>query len=198
MPRLQGEGTRITLYSEYYRVYGKRDSTRMFTPLTPPVYTVRVKVNIQKSSGCNHVICTRCQMHLCFRCGKDITDVGYGHFREHEAGSDPFCRGKLFGDDNVMVRLPPAHLRGGRQRRPPPRVRGAAAGGAAGGATGPPVRKRCVCGVWLEKNGTNNRMSCWNCQKNVVCMHCGRTLKRNETKHFGNVAQGRCPQHSRS
>ncbi|GAA5866266.1 hypothetical protein JCM1840_004060 [Sporobolomyces johnsonii] len=50
-------------------------------------------VPIEKSFGCNHVTCAKCQTHLCYRCGKSITPSDpYKHF--NTPGSS--CYGKLF------------------------------------------------------------------------------------------------------
>ncbi|GAA5950485.1 hypothetical protein JCM21900_004822 [Sporobolomyces salmonicolor] len=50
-------------------------------------------VPIEKSFGCNHVTCAKCQTHLCYRCGKSITPTDpYKHFNT-PGGS---CYGKLF------------------------------------------------------------------------------------------------------
>ena len=30
-------------------------------------------VRVQKSFGCNHMTCGRCQAHFCYRCGKSVS-----------------------------------------------------------------------------------------------------------------------------
>ena len=37
------------------------------------------KMAVQKSEGCNKMMCTNCGNYFCFKCGRAIT--GYEHFR---------------------------------------------------------------------------------------------------------------------
>ncbi|KAI5477490.1 E3 ubiquitin-protein ligase RNF14 [Pseudohyphozyma bogoriensis] len=59
------------------------------------------EVRIQKSQGCNHMHCTRCNTHFCFRCGGRLPGNPYEHFSV-QGGS---CYNKLF--DFVPGNEPP-------------------------------------------------------------------------------------------
>ncbi|CAK9034655.1 unnamed protein product [Durusdinium trenchii] len=38
-------------------------------------------VRVQRSAGCNHMTCTRCRTHFCYRCGKKLDpEMPYNHF----------------------------------------------------------------------------------------------------------------------
>lgn len=53
------------------------------------------KAQIEKSEGCNHMSCTRCRSHFCYRCGKTLSAADpYKHFQQ--PGS---CYQKLFDYD---------------------------------------------------------------------------------------------------
>ncbi|KAJ7655058.1 hypothetical protein DFH06DRAFT_1201477 [Mycena polygramma] len=50
-------------------------------------------LNIEKSLGCNHMTCSRCKIHFCYRCGVKLTPSDpYGHFSDRHSG----CYQKLF------------------------------------------------------------------------------------------------------
>ncbi|KAJ7169643.1 hypothetical protein C8R46DRAFT_1089489 [Mycena filopes] len=54
-------------------------------------------LNIEKSMGCNHMTCTRCKTHFCFRCGCKLTsDEPYIHFSDRHNS----CYQKLFDFNN--------------------------------------------------------------------------------------------------
>lgn len=54
-------------------------------------------VNIYRIDGCNHIICTMCNTHLCYLCKKKITEADpYDHYKTVDGSSEPFgtyCRG---------------------------------------------------------------------------------------------------------
>lgn len=53
------------------------------------------RAQIEKSEGCNHMSCTRCRSHFCYRCGKTLPAADpYKHFQQ--PGS---CYNKLFDYD---------------------------------------------------------------------------------------------------
>ncbi|KAF8609438.1 hypothetical protein BDV93DRAFT_602107 [Ceratobasidium sp. AG-I] len=53
------------------------------------------QTHVEKSQGCNHMTCARCNVHFCFRCGTKLRpEQPYKHFEQ--AGS---CYGKLFDYD---------------------------------------------------------------------------------------------------
>ncbi|KAJ7275279.1 hypothetical protein B0H12DRAFT_1041911 [Mycena haematopus] len=50
-------------------------------------------LSIEKSLGCNHMTCSRCRMHFCYRCGvKLVASEPYAHFSNKSSG----CYQKLF------------------------------------------------------------------------------------------------------
>ncbi|KAF7339852.1 KH domain protein [Mycena venus] len=50
-------------------------------------------LSIEKSLGCNHMTCSRCRMHFCYRCGvKLLPSDPYAHFSDKYGG----CYQKLF------------------------------------------------------------------------------------------------------
>ncbi|KAF9073752.1 hypothetical protein BDP27DRAFT_1288622 [Rhodocollybia butyracea] len=50
-------------------------------------------VHIEKSLGCNHMICTKCKQHFCYRCGAKLQAASpYQHFSTLGSG----CFNKLF------------------------------------------------------------------------------------------------------
>ncbi|KAF8213313.1 hypothetical protein K438DRAFT_1803769 [Mycena galopus ATCC 62051] len=50
-------------------------------------------LKIEKSLGCNHMTCTRCKMHFCYRCGVKLNaSEPYAHFSDRHSG----CYQKLF------------------------------------------------------------------------------------------------------
>ncbi|KAJ7786064.1 hypothetical protein B0H16DRAFT_1489038 [Mycena metata] len=65
-------------------------------------------LNIEKSHGCNHMTCSRCKMHFCYRCGFKLSPTDpYAHFSDR---NKPSCYQKLFdyvseerGGDDVFV-----------------------------------------------------------------------------------------------
>ncbi|KAJ3397492.1 E3 ubiquitin-protein ligase rnf14 [Lobulomyces angularis] len=51
------------------------------------------KAAIQKSEGCNHMTCSKCNTHFCYRCGNLINQLSpYAHFNDKNSP----CYGKLF------------------------------------------------------------------------------------------------------
>lgn len=52
-------------------------------------------MKLTASEGCNHMKCSHCQAHFCYRCGQKISASNpYAHFNEKTA-----CYGKLFDYD---------------------------------------------------------------------------------------------------
>ncbi|KAL2266401.1 hypothetical protein VTJ83DRAFT_5753 [Remersonia thermophila] len=63
-------------------------------------------VPAQKTMGCNHMICARCQTHFCYLCAAWLSeDNPYSHFNEDSKGNKTSCYGRLWelelgdGDD---------------------------------------------------------------------------------------------------
>ena len=56
-------------------------------------------VRVQKSHGCNHMTCSRCNAHFCYRCGESLKPMDpYAHY--NKPGSA--CYYQLFDRDEVM------------------------------------------------------------------------------------------------
>ncbi|KAF9480440.1 hypothetical protein BDN70DRAFT_612528 [Pholiota conissans] len=52
--------------------------------------------HVQKSEGCNHMSCTRCTHHFCYRCGVQLSAQNpYAHFSIRGT----YCYQKLFAAD---------------------------------------------------------------------------------------------------
>ncbi|CDZ98801.1 Predicted E3 ubiquitin ligase [Phaffia rhodozyma] len=55
-------------------------------------------VRTEKSHGCNHMSCVRCQAHFCFRCGKSLSVLHpYKHYNNPESP----CFEKLFDQNEI-------------------------------------------------------------------------------------------------
>ena len=138
---------------------------------------------VEKSSGCNKMKCSVCATYFCYLCGKDITDVGYEHFRD---GTSP-CSGNLFDMEDILA-WNAGDFRG-RGRDGDfflhPNMNDAQRAG---------LEINCpFCGVANLKEQRNNHMCCWNCL-NYFCFLCRARLKRKGGgKHFSNSG---CKQHT--
>ncbi|GAA5825953.1 hypothetical protein JCM11251_000066 [Rhodosporidiobolus azoricus] len=73
-------------------------------------------IPIEKSHGCNHVTCAKCQTHLCYRCGKSISPTDpykhfstpggrcYGHLFDFNPGHEPGVEewiGEIIAEDEA-------------------------------------------------------------------------------------------------
>jgi len=169
----------------------------------------KCKVPVNRSMGCNHMQCTQCRTHFCYRCGiqMDAQDP-YAHFK---VGG---C--KTFDDDTVQqMALQERHpgfidheleeLRQefGDQRElfvQFQRDRGLRAPDFAGGRGSVAARRRMgdvrcpTCGQWNSRVGNLNHIRCGMC-RNSYCGHCRRRIQGVTSHHYrGETA---CPQHFR-
>eukprot|EP00930_Biecheleria_cincta_P040907 TRINITY_DN28007_c0_g1_i1.p1 TRINITY_DN28007_c0_g1~~TRINITY_DN28007_c0_g1_i1.p1 ORF type:complete len:728 (+),score=117.89 TRINITY_DN28007_c0_g1_i1:114-2297(+) len=167
-------------------------------------------VRVQRSAGCNHMTCTQCRTHFCYRCGKQLdSDDPYSHFgrgscttfdteevqrmaAEERRGGGLFVDEELqrlrneFGDQaQLFAQFQAAAAHGTR-----PRVGGRAA----------VVRRRqagdvqCpTCAQWNGRNGTLNHIRCAACRSSY-CGACRRRIQGVVTNHFR--GEGACPQHA--
>ncbi|KAI0042668.1 hypothetical protein FA95DRAFT_1635888 [Auriscalpium vulgare] len=59
----------------------------------------RCGVHVEKSMGCNHMICAKCKQHFCYRCGSKLSASDpYTHFSARGHGN---CYGQLFDFDRA-------------------------------------------------------------------------------------------------
>mmetsp|Transcript_54426 Transcript_54426/g.129704 ORF Transcript_54426/g.129704 Transcript_54426/m.129704 type:complete len:632 (-) Transcript_54426:79-1974(-) len=177
-------------------------SLRMILADTKPCPKCRMP--IVRSQGCNHMCCSNCQTHFCYRCGVDITSVGYAHFRADKCPT--FDREEVqrmqgiagFGNDAGGDAIE-AELEELRQQypdqmhmiwnfQPPP------------GAWRRAQRRRQVhdipcpsCRQWNPRTGTNNHIRCRYCKSNF-CYACRKAITGIITEHYR--AGSGCQQHS--
>jgi E3 ubiquitin-protein ligase RNF14 len=138
----------------------------------------RCRLYALKSEGCNKMVCSQCQCLWCYRCGADISNEGYQHFRVAELGERGAapCAGRLFEEEDVRRNNAQFNRELLRARQD--------------GAHAPPVR--CPgCQAWCVKFNNNNHLRCVNCPAAFCCL-C-RQIVTKPGLHFG---PGRCKQHS--
>ncbi|THH11365.1 hypothetical protein EW145_g683 [Phellinidium pouzarii] len=88
LERKFGKGVFLKLVKQYEEDESTKDWLSNSTTACPGCH-----IHVEKSLGCNHMMCAKCQQHFCYRCGaKLIASDPYAHFSA--AGSD--CHGKLF------------------------------------------------------------------------------------------------------
>lgn len=58
---------------------------------------IQVLVHVEKSMGCNHMTCSKCRQHFCYRCGEKL----YGNPYEHFSTRNLPCYNKLFDFNSV-------------------------------------------------------------------------------------------------
>ena len=140
----------------------------------------RCRGYIEKSEGCNKMSCS-CGCKFCYRCGKDITEVGYDHF------GATTCN--LFEQSEIdnWERAQNGALFGFRHRGDLAAAEARALGRA------PPRQVRCpFCGQPVFQEGKNNDARCWAC-KGRFCVACNARIGKG-AKHF---VKGGCAQHSK-
>lgn len=164
----------------------------------------RCSVRINRSQGCNHMTCTQCKTHFCYRCGTSLDPKNpYGHFRE---GACP-----TFDRQEVQRIVREQHQGGmdreleelrrefGRQQEDLDRFQ-AGLGQGPRRRGGPVIGDRrrqandtaCpTCGHWNAR-GNNNHVRCPACRTSY-CHHCRRPIIGVVTRHYR--GEGSCPQH---
>ncbi|XP_024378429.1 uncharacterized protein [Physcomitrium patens] len=136
------------------------------------------RMAVQKSEGCNKMICTNCGGYFCFQCGKKI--AGYDHFR---GGSCILLDQLELNRWELQFNLQLQQLQ--EQDLVPRNPRGAAGMAAA--------RPCPNCKQVNYKAGGNNHIFCWACQ----CHYCGlcNNVVRKGAGHFG-TGPNKCKQHT--
>ena len=163
-------------------------------------------VRVQRSFGCNHMTCTQCRTHFCYRCGTRLdSESPYGHFRsggcptfdtaevqrmaQREQQGQGYVEDELrrlqeeFGDQRELF----AQFQRGRVQ-----LRG------AGGRGNVAARLRMgnvqcpTCGQWNGRVGGLNHIRCGMCRSSY-CGHCRRRIQGVIAHHFR--GEQSCPQH---
>lgn len=163
-------------------------------------------VRVQRSFGCNHMTCTQCRTHFCYRCGTQLdSENPYAHFRsggcptfdtaevqrmaQREQQGHGYVEDELrrlqeeFGDQRELfaqfqrVRVP---MRG-------PGGRGNVAARLRMGDVQCPT-----CGQWNGRVGGLNHIRCGMCRSSY-CGHCRRRIQGVIAHHFR--GEQSCPQH---
>jgi len=170
---------------------------------------------IQRSEGCNKMVCGNCNAFFCYKCGKQIS--GYDHYKagvgecvlfdeaeilrwerrwQEQAGAHAaaaFRNDYLleFGgdngqDENQFGANENINRRGGN--------RGGNGGGGGGDRVAPLPMSNCPsCGQPNYRFARNNHLHCWSCTRHF-CAVCRTVLqRRGGGNHFGPKG---CPQHS--
>eukprot|EP00747_Dinoflagellata_sp_TGD_P008637 gnl/TRDRNA2_/TRDRNA2_118259_c3_seq1.p2 gnl/TRDRNA2_/TRDRNA2_118259_c3~~gnl/TRDRNA2_/TRDRNA2_118259_c3_seq1.p2 ORF type:complete len:282 (+),score=27.12 gnl/TRDRNA2_/TRDRNA2_118259_c3_seq1:66-848(+) len=195
--------------TERQRVQEELESLKLIMKHTMPC--PHCKMPVHRSKGCNHMICAVCRVHFCYRCGKDITELGYEHFggkscptfdREEVERINARQHVRYDGrNDEIDEELEELRRQYPDQAaliqnfRPPPGAYGAMGRRTLGRMNRPQEKAvRCpMCRQWNPKAGTNNHMRCRVCRVNF-CFACGKHIVGVITDHFKGKAS--CPQHS--
>ncbi|CAE8616720.1 unnamed protein product [Polarella glacialis] len=165
-------------------------------------------VRVQRSAGCNHMQCTQCRTHFCYRCGKQMpADSPYSHFQA--GGCTTFDteevqrmvveerRGGNQGMDQELVRLRQefgdqgelfAQFVGNNRHMPAGGRAAVARRRQAGDAQCP------TCRQWNARLGLLNHVRCATCRSSY-CANCRRRIQGVITDHFRGHCS--CPQHER-
>jgi E3 ubiquitin-protein ligase RNF216 len=61
----------------------------------------KCKVKIIKEWGCNKMVCVKCGCSMCYICKKDISRIGYNHFKEGPVGCQVYDQGGDRHQDEV-------------------------------------------------------------------------------------------------
>lgn len=150
------------------------------------------KTPICRSYGCNHMECTKCGTHFCYRCGADISERKYDHFRADRCPTFDREEVQRMQNDNFGLEDELANLR----RQYPDQMNIVL---QWQGAADVQRRTRKVadvqcpnCRNFNSRVGTNNHVRCRICRTNS-CASCRKAILGVITKHFH---RGGCPQHS--
>lgn len=160
----------------------------------------KCKMPVSRTQGCNHMICAACTTHFCYRCGADITQVGYDHFRADKCPT--FDREEVerfrgvggYAEEDIEAELEELRQQYPDQAnivwnfRPPPGAWRRHARVRQNADTACPK-----CRQWNPRQGTNNHIKCRCCKSNF-CAYCRKAIEGPVTHHFSRTSQ--CPQHS--
>lgn len=166
------------------------------------------RITVMRSEGCNHMTCTLCRTHFCYRCGETLSPIDpYSHFKadgcptfdrsevERIAAQERMGRGRdlaleelrqQFGDQRHLYEQ--FQNQTGRQERP---LTGHQAH-VVNGDTQCPVTG---CRQWNSRNGTLNHIRCQNC-RGSYCHCCGERIIGSVPAHYR--GPGACPMHGDS
>ncbi|CAE7213064.1 Rnf14 [Symbiodinium sp. CCMP2592] len=167
------------------------------------------KVRVHRTAGCNHMHCTQCRAHFCYRCGAQMdSEDPYAHFKT----------GKCTTFDDEEVRRIAAQERQpgfvdhelqrlrdefGEQRElfaQFQQAHGIQAPNTGGRGTVAARRRMgdvpCPsCGQWNGRVGNLNHIRCGMC-RNSFCGHCRRRIQGVISHHYR--GENACPQHFRA
>lgn len=134
----------------------------------------KCRIMVEKTAGCNMMVCSRCRQMFCWTCGKKIS--GYNHFSS--CGENAIqARGRGMLDNRPVA---PENLRINEAL-----------------VANPDARRRLrMCPRCRQRNmkeNRNNHMKCWAC-KTDFCYQCVKQITPPLSVHF-KVAAG-CQQHS--
>ncbi|KZZ96504.1 RING finger protein [Moelleriella libera RCEF 2490] len=137
-----------TWHGEFVRCFSKRDKSELTEEETASLEYLRLHTSLcptcsapaQKTHGCNHMICSRCDTHFCYLCSSWLDPANpYKHYNKQGNGKVTSCYMRLWeleGGDGDDVGL---GFRGGGGGLPPIHAAGAAVAApqAAPQAVGP-------------------------------------------------------------
>ncbi|CAE8581126.1 unnamed protein product [Polarella glacialis] len=186
--------------SRRQRLTDELQSLKLILAETVPCPTC--KMPITRASGCNHMVCSNCTTHFCYRCGKDITKAGYGHFsaatcptfdreeveRMRDGDGDGLGEEAIQNELEELRRQYPGQADMVWNFKPP------------AGAWRRLARQKQVadvacpcCGQWNPRAGTLNHIRCRICKSNF-CAACKKVVRGTIAGHYrGQMA---CPQHT--
>lgn len=164
----------------------------------------KCRVRISRSQGCNHMRCTTCDTHFCYRCGREIPGSNpYSHFSA--SGCPTFDQSEVRriaaqeregGEDLELANL---QRQFGRQEELFAVFRARQQGAPAARAGRPqrrPGDSQCpTCGQWNSRVGGLNAARCHGCRTSY-CHQCRTRIIGVVTQHFR--GEGACPQHTQA
>jgi len=194
------------------RVLEELETLKLIKLETVPCPTCKQPIN--RSAGCNKMKCTLCLTYFCYRCGKDISNIGYAHFggdscptfdreeverinaRQHarQAGQAEFdeeleeLRRQYPDQDEIIADFdfrPRPLWQVARDTRPD-HTRERQVGD-----------RQCPgCHQWNAQNGNVNLTRCRVCSQSF-CFECGSLLRGRAMDHFKGP-EATCSQHSKT
>jgi len=143
---------------------------RLIQQSTVPCPTCAIA--IEKTEGCNHMLCTFCGTHFCWNCGKAIMlSNPYDHF------SSTGC--KAFNDEDIeRIRMQQGFLGAGARADARAQAVGFYRNRLGRAMVNDPRAVPCPnCREQIMKRGTNNHITCNNCSIQF-CFLCRVRLKK--------------------
>lgn len=161
-------------------------------------------VRITRSAGCNHMNCTNCGTHFCYRCGVTLNPSDpYSHFKGSGCPTfdqEEVRRMVVEQRNDVDHELEELRRQFGRQEDLLERFQAHQIGQAPrnNGTASHRIRHEgqssCpTCRQWNDRAGHLNHVRCHACRTSF-CHHCGRRIQGVVTQHYR--GEGACPQHS--